>query len=81
MSQHTDIDRIAGSASGGLLTVADAARHLSVSQSYLNKARVRGDGPPYAKLGKAIRYRADALERWISNQERISTTEDVSQLH
>lgn len=64
-----------------LLTVAEAARQLRVSESYLNKARVRGDGPPYAKLGKAIRYRADVLDQWIGGRERISTTDEIRRLN
>ena len=39
----------------------EAADFLRVSQSWLAKARMRGDGPPYVKLGRSIRYRGEAL--------------------
>ena len=44
-----------------LLTPREAADFLRVSTSWLAKARMRGDGPPYAKLGRSIRYREGAL--------------------
>ena len=40
-----------------LLTAKDAGNLLRLSESWLAKARMRGDGPPYVKLGRAIRYR------------------------
>ena len=39
-----------------LLTERDAADLLRVSRSWLAKARMRGDGPPYVKVGRSIRY-------------------------
>ena len=33
-----------------LLTPKQAARHLNLSESWLAKRRVNGDGPPYVKL-------------------------------
>jgi hypothetical protein len=39
-----------------LLTPRDAANFLRVSGSWLAKARMRGDGPPYLKIGRSIRY-------------------------
>ena len=39
-----------------LLTAKDAAVRLKVSLSWLAKARMRGDGPPYICVGRSIRY-------------------------
>jgi hypothetical protein len=33
-----------------------AAEYASCSKSYLEKARLTGDGPPYSKIGKAVVY-------------------------
>jgi len=41
-----------------LLTPKEAAGLLKVSTSWLAKARMRGDGPPYIRFGRAIRYGA-----------------------
>ena len=50
-----------------LLTARDAANLLRLSQSWLAKARMRGDGPPYAKLGRSIRYGEGALVQWMKS--------------
>ena len=38
-----------------LLTPPQTARSLGVSDSWLAKARLRGDGPRYVKIGTYIR--------------------------
>ncbi len=44
-----------------LLTESEAANFLRVSESWLAKARMRGDGPPYVKIGRLIRYGESTL--------------------
>jgi hypothetical protein len=44
-----------------LLTAREAARILKVSVSWLAKARMRGDGPPFIRIGRSIRYTELAL--------------------
>lgn len=39
-----------------LLTPKEAARLLNLSVSWLAKHRLAGDGPPYIKMGGAVRY-------------------------
>jgi len=59
-----------------LLSVAEAARRLSLSQSYLNKLRVTGGGPAYVKFGpRRVAYRPADLDSWISGMLRASTGE------
>ncbi len=59
-----------------LLTAPEVARRLNLSVSFLAKARLRGDGPRYRKLSRAVRYRwADVLE-WLKARGRSSTSED-----
>jgi predicted DNA-binding transcriptional regulator AlpA len=58
-----------------LLTAQEAADILRLSQSWLAKARMRGDGPPYLKIGRAIRYAESALTRWMRSNQRQSTSE------
>ena len=58
-----------------LLTVRDAADLLRLSPSWLAKARMRGDGPPYVKLGRAIRYSEGALIQWMKSHLRLSTSD------
>ena len=56
-----------------LLTPKEAAVLLKVSVSWLAKARMRGDGPPFIKIGRAIRYWEAALIQWMKSRQRLST--------
>jgi predicted DNA-binding transcriptional regulator AlpA len=58
-----------------LFTAKEAATFLRLSVSWLAKARMRGDGPPYVKLGRAVRYREAALMQWLKSRARLSTSE------
>ena len=58
-----------------LLTPKEAARLLKVSVSWLAKARMRGDGPPYIRIGRSIRYSEAALLQWMKSRQRLSTSE------
>jgi excisionase family DNA binding protein len=58
-----------------LLTPKEAARLLKVSLSWLAKARMRGDGPPFIKVGRSIRYSEAALIQWVKGRQRLSTSE------
>ena len=58
-----------------LLTPKEAARLLKVSLSWLAKARMRGDGPPYIKIRRSIRYSEAALLQWMKSRQRQSTSE------
>jgi predicted DNA-binding transcriptional regulator AlpA len=58
-----------------LLTPREAADFLRLSSSWLAKARMRGDGPPFVKPGRSIRYRESELLRWIRSRTHLSTSE------
>jgi len=58
-----------------LLTPKEAADLLRVSMSWLAKARMRGDGPPYLRIGRSIRYSEAALLQWMKSRQRLSTSE------
>jgi hypothetical protein len=53
----------------------EAADILHVSVSWLAKARMRGDGPPYAKFGRSVRYGEGNLARYAKSRLRHSTSE------
>jgi hypothetical protein len=59
----------------GLLVPREAARLLKVSLSWMAKARMRGDGPPYSRIGRSIRYSEAVLIQWAKSQQRISTSD------
>jgi len=53
-----------------LLTPKEAAVVLRMSESWLAKARMRKDGPPFLEIGRSRRYDKAALLRWLKAQER-----------
>jgi predicted DNA-binding transcriptional regulator AlpA len=58
-----------------LLTAKEAATLLKVSLSWLAKARMRGDGPPYLCVGRSVRYAQSNLMQWMKSRQRLSTSE------
>jgi hypothetical protein len=58
-----------------LLIPKEAARYLRVSLSWLAKARMRGDGPPFIRIGRSIRYAEATLAQWMKSRQRLSTSE------
>jgi hypothetical protein len=55
-----------------------AAQFLGVSASFLNKARLSGGGPAYAKFGAHVRYNVKALLAWAESRTRTSTSEEAA---
>jgi excisionase family DNA binding protein len=56
------------------LTEREAAAELGISFRTLQQWRVRGIGPAFLKLGRAVRYDAEALEAWLAQQVHSNTT-------
>jgi predicted DNA-binding transcriptional regulator AlpA len=57
-----------------ILTPKQAAALLNLSTSWLAKARLKGGGPPYIKMGGAVRYSAAVLQEWMRGKQRLSTS-------
>ena len=60
---------------GRLFTPPETAKSLGISQSWLAKARLRGDGPRYIKIGRAVRYSEPAIREYLRARTRGSTGE------
>lgn len=58
-----------------LLDQKQAAQILGLSVRTLERHRLAGTGPRYARLGHLIRYRQSDLEDWIDSNLRASTSE------
>jgi predicted DNA-binding transcriptional regulator AlpA len=58
-----------------ILDTAEAAKLIGLSQSTLNKLRIRGTGPRFCKLGRRVGYDPDDLRRWVEANKRGSTSE------
>lgn len=56
-----------------ILRTDDAARYVGISPSTLSKMRLRGEGPPYARIGKRIVvYDKHDLAEWLGSMRRVS---------
>jgi len=56
-----------------------AARHLRLSKSYLEKARLRGEGPPYVRLSPhRVGYLTEDLDRWLESRRVNVNCEPLS---
>ena len=60
------------------LTTPEAAQYLGMSRQWLEIARHRGNGPPYIKLGRAVRYKRSVLDSWMLDHQRSHTCEEVT---
>lgn len=58
-----------------LLTEREASRFLGLSVRTLQKWRLRGNGPPFVKLGSAVRYEPQRLQEYLDQMRRRSTSE------
>jgi predicted DNA-binding transcriptional regulator AlpA len=63
------------SASGQLLSVAEASARLGISKSWLNKSRVHGTGPLATMIGRRVLYDMRDLEVWLNTKKRRSTSD------
>jgi hypothetical protein len=58
-----------------LLTEQEAALELKCSESFLAKTRMRGIGPAFIKIGRAVRYSRMALQQYKLACTRLSTSQ------
>jgi excisionase family DNA binding protein len=55
------------------LTTREAAAYLGLATSTLNKWRCHGGGPHFLKLGRAVRYRREDLDAFLTARRLTST--------
>ena len=62
-----------------ILRTPETARYVGLSESWLEKQRMEGGGPPYIKLSsRAVGYRLDDLDRWLESR-RVASTSDADE--
>jgi hypothetical protein len=52
-----------------------AAEYVDSSPSTLAKLRLKGGGPRFCRIGRAIRYRRSDLDDWLIASSRRSTSD------
>lgn len=55
----------------------EAAR-LGFSVRTLQQWRVKGGGPPYLKIGSAVRYNPEAVDAWLNDRTRSNTSGEAA---
>jgi predicted DNA-binding transcriptional regulator AlpA len=62
------------------LKTPEAAAHLGLSPSTLEKYRLTGEGPVYFKSGpKIVLYSVEDLDAWLNARRRTSTSQRPTQ--
>lgn len=54
------------------------AEITGISASTWSKRRLTGDTPPFAKVGKSVRYHVATVKAWMAERERHSTSESAA---
>lgn len=50
-----------------LLKQKEVATWTGMSEAWLEQSRFKGIGIPYIKIGRAVRYRTEDVQRWIES--------------
>jgi hypothetical protein len=53
-------------------TRGEIATILRVSRGFLDHAALKGEGPPFFRIGRSIRYDRNQVIEWLRTQERKS---------
>ncbi|WP_291297612.1 AlpA family transcriptional regulator [Elioraea sp.] len=56
------------------LRTTEAAKYLGLAPGTLDKLRVTGGGPTYAKLGRVAVYELADLDAWVAERKRPHTS-------
>lgn len=60
-----------------VLTPAQTAEKIGgLKTRTLQQMRIRGDGPPFVKIGRKVFYRPQAVLDWLAEEEKRSTSEE-----
>jgi predicted DNA-binding transcriptional regulator AlpA len=54
-------------------TEQELARRTGTAADTWAKRRRTGNGPPYLKIGKSVRYRITDVDAWLASCQRLQT--------
>jgi predicted DNA-binding transcriptional regulator AlpA len=54
----------------------EAANLTGLSPAWFERSRWDGSGPPFVKVGRAVRYPLEDLHAWLRARLRRSTTDE-----
>ena len=74
-TQQVQSDKVMGGAEHARwLSEGEVARITGMSVAWLQRKRWSGGGIPFAKLGRAVRYKLSDVLDWVEERKRISTS-------
>jgi predicted DNA-binding transcriptional regulator AlpA len=53
----------------------ELAARFGTSESFVAKMRVRGDGPPFTKIGRRVIYLESDIDTWLAGRKFNSTSQ------
>lgn len=56
-------------------TEEQEAKRIGFAPKTLANQRCRGDGPPFLKVGRLVRYDPELTDQWLAERVRQSTSE------
>jgi predicted DNA-binding transcriptional regulator AlpA len=59
-----------------LLSDREVSALIGRARPTLQKDRLRGDGIPFVRIGRLVRYRRSDVERWFANQRAFTSTSE-----
>jgi predicted DNA-binding transcriptional regulator AlpA len=71
----TNADRLKVPSQTELFTTPEAAAYTKIAVPTLERYRLTGEGPMFAKLGGCVRYRRCDLDAWIESRLVRSTSQ------
>ena len=58
-----------------LHTEEQEAQRIGIAPKTLTNMRCRGDGPPFLKISRLVRYDPELTDAWLAERVRNSTSE------
>lgn len=55
-----------------LLNQKELSEILNMSEAWLEMSRFKKSGPPYLKIGRAVRYRLSDVNKWLGLNSQLS---------
>jgi len=59
-----------------LLSSIEVADIIGKSTAWLARKRWEGDGIPYRKIGRHVRYQESVVMEWLNSQPQLSSTSE-----
>lgn len=53
----------------GLMSEKELARFLGISLSSVKRLRASGEGPPFVRIGRVVRYDPEQVRAWLRERE------------